>query len=100
MNSSEIAPLGTRTGDWTWRERLGVDDVVDVFDTQGKWYLGTILEVTPTETKANKLKVGFRVYLAEGTKSDSKGKYEGWSSTYDAYLSAYSIRIQRLLLAL
>jgi len=42
------------------------------------------------------LYVGYRIYTEEGTKTDLKGKkFEGWSESFDEYISAYSLRIQR-----
>lgn len=49
-------------------------------------------EVAPGRT----IKVGFiayRIYQENGTKSDEKGKFEGWSSRFDEWVSIYSPRI-------
>lgn len=84
-----------RTGDWEWRNHLDVGDRVDVFDTQGKWYLSTVLEVKEKEG-VRTVKIGYRVYLPDGTKIDEDQRpYEGWSFKYDDWLPAYSIRIQK-----
>ena len=92
-NSNEIAPLGTMTGDWSWRDKLTVNDLVDTVDTQGKWRLGTVLKVINDEIR--KLTVGFKSYCEEEGKVDEKGQFEDWNSTYDTTLSAYSIKIQK-----
>jgi hypothetical protein len=94
-NESKIAPLGSRTGDWEWRNHLAVDMRVDVFDTQGKWYLSTVLEAKEKK-KVKMVKIGFRIYMPDGTKvGDDKRPYEGWSSKYDTWIPINSIKIQR-----
>ena len=92
-NSNEIAPLGTMTGDWSWRDKLAVNDFVDIVDTQGKWHLGTVLKVIEGDIK--KLTIGLRFYCEGGGRVDEKGQFEGWNSAYDTTLSAYSIKIQK-----
>jgi len=94
-NDQKIAPLRSMTGDWNWRDHLKVDMRVDSFDTQGKWYLSTVLEVEENDN-LKMVKIGFRVYMPDGTKlGDDKRSYEGWSNKYDVLVPAYSIRIQR-----
>lgn len=96
-NTNKIAPAGTFTKDWLWRDDLKVGSVVDIFDTQGKWFLGTVLDVRQSLKipKMNEVYVGYRVYTEKGSKADSNRKrYEGWSENYDEWISSYSIRLQ------
>eukprot|EP00826_Nyctotherus_ovalis_P052219 TRINITY_DN6596_c0_g1_i3.p2 TRINITY_DN6596_c0_g1~~TRINITY_DN6596_c0_g1_i3.p2 ORF type:complete len:190 (+),score=36.34 TRINITY_DN6596_c0_g1_i3:324-893(+) len=89
-----ICPLGSRTKAWDWRNQLKSGDVVDVLDTQTKWFLGTILD-TKVEDGIKQVKACFRVYVPDGSKFDDDGQaYEGWSSSYDAWFFAHSIKIQ------
>ncbi len=96
---NKLAPYGFRSGDWSWRDKISAGERLDIFDTQGVWFLGTVLDVKETEVKGKKVKeyyVGYRIYLSEGTKMDSKGRaYEGWSEQYDAWIPAYSLRLQK-----
>ena len=41
-------------------------------------------------------RIGFRVYQANGSKSDEEGRFEGWSNKFDDNISIYSTRIQPL----
>lgn len=94
-NGQGVSPLGSRTGNWEWRENLKVKDRVDALDTQHKWYLGTVLDsrVNPDETK--ELFIGYRFYTPEGSKFDvNRERFEGWSSQYDAWINQYSVCIQ------
>jgi hypothetical protein len=38
--------------------------------------------------------IGYRVYTDNGTKSDEKGNFEGWSSKFDEWIALYSPRLQ------
>jgi hypothetical protein len=40
------------------------------------------------------MKVGFRVYDETGDKADEMGTFEGFSSTLDAHIGAYTVRLQ------
>ena len=97
--SGKIAPAGFRSGDWSWREKIAAGDRLDVFDTQGTWFLSTVLDTREVDIKGKKFKecyIGYRIYMETGTKPDSKGRmYEGWSEQYDSWLSAHSLRIQK-----
>ena len=91
----KISPLGSRTGDWEWRNKLVINDIVDILDTQGKWFLGTVLDTKEIENNIKMVNLGFRVYLPNGSKIDDNGRrHEGWSSKYDTWLPTHSIRIQ------
>ena len=95
-NGNKIAPFGSRTNGWDWRDKLAPEDHIDIFDSQGKWYLGTVLEKSNDSKAGKMLYVGFRVYIPDGTKIDALGrKHEGWSAQYDSWISPNSIRIQR-----
>jgi len=95
---TKICPLGSRTKGWEWRSALKPGDIIDVLDTQAKWFLGTVLEAK-VENGIKKILACFRVYLPNGSKSDKEGKaYEGWSDSYDAWFPAHSIKIQPYVL--
>lgn len=89
-----ICPLGSRTAGWEWRSQLKPGDTIDVLDTQTKWFLGTVLD-TKVEDGVKQVKACFRVYVPDGSKfDDDERAYEGWSSSYDAWFFAHSIKIQ------
>ena len=91
----KIAPHRSRTGDWEWRGHIKAEDQIDIFDTQGYWFLGTALE-TRTENAVREIRVGYRIYSTDGTKKDKTGRlHEGWSEQYDEWIPAYSMRLQR-----
>ena len=93
---TKVSPLGSKIDDWEWRATLKEGSQIDIFDTQGKWFLGTVLKTSTEVDEMKMLYVGFRVYLHTGIKlDDDNKKYEGWSSQYDAWIPAYSIRIQK-----
>jgi hypothetical protein len=102
LSSKEVIPQGTRVTDEdiAWRFSLSKDDVIDCIDQLGCWYESTVLEVIETEYSSGtikEMKIGFRVYSENGTKSDMSEpylKYEGWSNTYDVVINAFSNRIQ------
>ncbi len=102
INSHEVAPYGLYTGGADWRKALVPDSRVDCLDSSGTWYASTVLEVKPVvEGRGNRdvtmLKIGYRTYTQEGTKKDSQGRtYTGWSGQFDEWISAASLRIQRL----
>ncbi len=73
-----------------------MNDHVDIFDTRGFWYLGTVLDRRVDSPEAVSLYVGFRVYLESGRKVDLKGrKYEGWTEQNDEWISVHSLRLQK-----
>lgn len=96
-NSPKIAPARFRTKGWEWRDALKKDDRVDIFDTIGNWFLGTVVNVRALSGKNIKeIFVGYRIYSEDGTKLDNMGKkHEGWSESYDEWIPAYSLRLQQ-----
>lgn len=94
-NEHRISPVGSRTVNWEWREKLAKKDRVDALDTQHKWYLGTVLNTRTNLDGIKELYIGYRFYTPDGSKMDDNNKhYEGWSTQYDAWISQYSICIQ------
>jgi len=93
---SKISPLGSRTDNWDWREKLTKKDRVDAIDTQHKWYLGTVLDARTNSDETKELYIGYRFYVPDGSKIDSTNneRYEGWSSQYDTWINQYSVSIQ------
>lgn len=61
------------------------------------WYKSTILEERQTlvadDREIKEFLIGFRVYQENGCKSDTRGKYEGFSDKFDKWISAYSPRL-------
>ena len=93
-NAIEIAPYGAYTSKNEWRQKLQKGDLVDCIDTSTNWYSSTILDVKKNEDSM-KVLIGYRTYREDGLKKDENGKtYQGWSHTFDEWLSAFSIRIQ------
>jgi hypothetical protein len=37
--------------------------------------------------------IAYRVYQENGSKSDERGKYEGWSNRFDEWISIYSPKV-------
>jgi len=89
--SPELSPSCSRVVDWSWRESMKPEERLDILDQEGIWFLGTILR----KETATRIKIGYRIYYPQGTKSDEGGAYEGWSSKYDEVFSIYSILLQR-----
>lgn len=65
------------------------------------WNKSTILEIVDQAVGAGRVAkmahVGFRIYQENGSKSDEKGAYEGWSNRFDEWISIFSPRIQLYL---
>lgn len=94
-NEHKISPIGSRTGNWEWREKLAKKDRVDALDTQHKWYLGTVLDTRVKPDGIKEVYIGYRFYAPDGTKTDENNeRYEGWSNQYDVWINQYSISIQ------
>jgi hypothetical protein len=94
ISSKVIAPYGTYTRGKEWRTSLKVGDLVDCCDTGGMWYLSTVLK-TDYIAQPPKVFIGYRIYKEDGKKIDSDGKtYQGWSSSFDEWVDAFSLRIQ------
>ena len=96
--SVEIAPYQSKTKDiWEWRSTLQIGQVVDAHD-KSVWNKSTILDIKEQQispTRVVKMAyIGYRVYTDNGTKSDEKGNFEGWSSKFDEWMALYSPRIQ------
>ncbi len=104
---TSVAPSERHTKDWDWRYILKRLEQVDACDDFGHWYLSTVLDCTKAPSTSSsderdlaKVKVAYRCYLPTGTKTDSQGQtYEGWSETYDEWISANSLRLQRFVQA-
>lgn len=99
INSSRIAPYNFRTAGWAWRDQIKENERMDILDSQGKWFLGTVLHKREFEIKSHTFQecyIGYRIYTEDGTKIDNQGKrHEGWSEQYDCYIPAYSIKLQK-----
>ena len=94
--SPQIAPLGYRTEDPEWRKHIKPGDLLDLYDTEGSWLLGTALDVKKEGECVVEVRVGYRVYCEDGSKADVSGrKFEGWREGYDERLLSYSLRVQR-----
>lgn len=92
--------MGSRTEGWEWRDRIKENDRIDIFDTMGHWFLGTVLKTHKIKDAAGievpEVYVGYRIYSEDGTKLDNQNRrHEGWSERYDEWIPAYSIRLQR-----
>ena len=62
---ADIAPIGTRSKDFEWRESLQKGDLIDCYDTASVWYRSTILarkELNLGEGKMIQVHVAFRIY--------------------------------------
>ena len=83
-----------------WKMQLKIGDEVDCIDKQKQWFASTIIE---KETRIDNGReypcflIGYRTYHPEGNKVDNyQKKFFGWSETFDAWIPAYSPRIQKL----
>ena len=65
------------------------------------WNKSTVLEVKDQPIYAGRTAklamIGYRVYCPNGTKSDEKGTFDGWSNRFDEWVSIYSPRIMPYL---
>jgi hypothetical protein len=99
--SVEIAQFETKTKEvFEWKKTVEVGTYIDCND-KTSWNKAHIMELKDQEVAPGRtIKVGFiayRIYQENGTKSDEKGKFEGWSSRFDEWVSIYSPRIQPYL---
>jgi hypothetical protein len=77
-----------------------IGSLVDAHD-KSNWLKSTVLDmkeqvVAPGRTILMAY-IGYRVYVENGSKSDEKGSFEGWSNRFDEWVSLYSPRIQPYL---
>ncbi len=97
--SPNLAPLGAHSGGIEWRQGLKKGSLIDCMDTTAAWYRSTVLETREDLINGKQVlmvKIGYRRYEETGSKKDSEGNlYNGWSSTYDEWVNAFSIRIKR-----
>ncbi|EAS02785.2 ubiquitin carboxy-terminal hydrolase (macronuclear) [Tetrahymena thermophila SB210] len=100
-SSYQIAPLGTKSLDFEWREQLKVGDEVDFVDSYNIWRNATILEIKEVEvnngTIVKSVLVGLRIYREDGNRLDEQnGKsYFGYDKQLDEWVSPHSGRLQR-----
>jgi hypothetical protein len=94
---------GTFTNDFEWRYKLQNGDLVDCLDSEGTWYVSTVLEIRETkvgdgkEAPIKEVYIGYRYYDPEGHKveEETKERFVGWSARYDIWLPITSPQIQR-----
>lgn len=67
-------------------------DLVDVQDSFGTWYNGTVLEIIEKEEGKKSAKVTLKVYDEMGNKSDENGSYFGFSE-YEEILDITSPKL-------
>jgi len=99
--SVEISQFETKTKEiFEWKKTIEVGSFIDCND-KTSWNKAHIMELKDQEVAPGRtIKVGFiayRIYQENGTKTDEKGKFEGWSSRFDEWVSIYSPRIQPYL---
>ena len=72
LNDWRIAPLGTFTDDYDWRETLSEMDTIDCMDNERDWYKATVLQTRNTindkGVEVKEIFVGFRYYDKDGSK--------------------------------
>jgi hypothetical protein len=99
--SVEIAPFESKTKEiYEWKKTLRVDDQVDVQDDTFKWLKATIIKLEEEEEDGRVIpmaRVGLRIYLPTGQRSDERGNYDGWSDRFDETISIYSPRICKFM---
>ena len=95
-DSTCIAPYNTMSNSQNWRDKVQKGDRVDVFDKYDTWSTATVIWTDTreeTEDSMRMIRVGFRIYCDDGDKSDSMGRYSGYSDTLDEYIGVYTCRI-------
>ena len=96
IDSDKIARPCTKRENDDWRGKLKKGDVVDAQDRCNSWYEATVIEGEERESPLMPMiKIGFRQYHAQGSKSDTMGNYFGFSSAADEHVGAYTVRIQK-----
>ena len=83
-----------------WKKSIHVGDLLDVFDTEGNWFLATVLDLRTSKAKNDQqileALIGYRVYVETGSRTDTAGRhFEGWSETYDEWINVFGARIQK-----
>ncbi|CDW89068.1 ubiquitin carboxyl-terminal hydrolase family protein [Stylonychia lemnae] len=97
--SPEIDRYDTKSSGDEWRASLQKGDLVDGYDSTKKWYQSQVQyreTVKDEDREVHRLRIGFRIYHPEGSKTDDdQRKYFGWSEKFDETIPAYSPRIQK-----
>lgn len=96
--SVEIAQYETKTKElFEWKNTLTSNTVVDAHD-KTVWNKSTILDIKDQQITPDRVVkmayIAYRVYVENGSKSDERGTYDGWSNRFDEWISIYSPRIQ------
>ena len=81
--------------------QLEAGDLVDCMDNERDWYKSTVLasRMVPGANgePVKQIRVGFRNYHEEGSKTDDAGEtFFGWSSKYDIWMGVTEPLVQRL----
>lgn len=96
IDSERLAMPGTKREDDEWRGKLKKGDIVDAQDRCNSWYEATVINGEEREKPLfPTIKIGFRQYHAQGSKSDDMGNYFGFSSAADEHIGSYTVRIQK-----
>ena len=96
--SVEIAPFESKTKEiWEWKKTIKVDDELDAQDDTCKWLKATIISIKEESEGEGRTfplaRVGMRVYVANGTRRDERGPFEGWGDRFDEWIPVYSPRL-------
>lgn len=95
--SVEIAPFESKTKElWEWKKTVVSNMMVDAND-KSVWNKSTILDIKDQQVGPDRIVkmayIGYRVYVENGSKSDERGTFDGWSSKFDEWVAIYSPRI-------
>lgn len=96
--SVEIAQFESKTKEsWEWKKTIQVNQIVDAHD-KTVWNKSTVLDIKDQTVAPGRVAkmahIGFRIYVENGSKSDERGNFEGWSNRFDEWIGIYSPRIQ------
>lgn len=99
--SVEIALYESKTKEiWEWKTTVLTNMMVDAND-KSLWNKSTILDIKESQVTPNRIVkmafIAYRVYVENGSKSDDKGSFEGWSTKFDEWIALYSPRIMPFL---
>lgn len=78
ITSPFLAPKGTYSRVFEWRQKLQKGDLVDIEDHFGNWVNGTVLEVLEKGGGKKDVKVAMKVWHREGNRNDQNGRFYGF----------------------
>jgi hypothetical protein len=81
---------------WEYKAALKIDDLIDAQDDTHNWRPSTVIGIYKTEDDGKDIpmvRVGLRIYMENGPRTDARGAYDGFGEKFDEHIPLYSPKI-------